>query len=346
MCIRDRSTGKPPGNGMDPNEAIQNFCAITGMDDVGVAMGMLETANWNLEVAINTFLVANEGGMQQPAAGGHSGASHGSGDGRFNSEQLDENVWKVVEDDQPYGQYPFIYVILGADKCIMVDTGSGTGNLCEFVSSTINTAGLPYYVVNTHVHFDHVGGNHDFEAGGNCTALAMSGAHQVFSKNVEINSLCMAHGCSVKAYTVTRWLEEGDFVYLDDTNPSMEHALCVLNTPGHTPDSIALHYPHRNRLFAGDTLYPFTAMHLDCIGSNVDDYQTTLTKLQEFTADKEGIRLCAGHVEANIQPSAIQQVQGLVAEVLAGVNQPVRVDDGYGEYTDGMYSIMMKIPGN
>eukprot|EP00656_Telonema_subtile_P044132 TRINITY_DN5042_c0_g1_i3.p1 TRINITY_DN5042_c0_g1~~TRINITY_DN5042_c0_g1_i3.p1 ORF type:complete len:229 (-),score=61.98 TRINITY_DN5042_c0_g1_i3:175-861(-) len=222
--------------------------------------------------------------------------------------------------------------------------GCGTGNLCQFVSETINTAALQYYVINTHVHFDHVGGNSDFEASGKCAAVSMGGQSQVFSNNVEINSLCMAHGTTVKPFTVTRWLEHDDYVYLDDENQSPEHALCVLSTPGHTPDSITLHYPYRNRLFVGDTLYPFTAMHLDCIGSNVEAYQDTLGKLQEFTADKPGIRMSAGHVESNMDSAALVQVQALVGNVQAGMAQPSRVDDGYGEYTDGMYSIMMKIP--
>ena len=52
----------------DPNEAIQNFCAFTGsvfyrprtcliccatgVDDVGIAMSMLESNNWNLGTAV------------------------------------------------------------------------------------------------------------------------------------------------------------------------------------------------------------------------------------------------------------------------------------------------------
>ena len=133
---------------------------------------------------------------------------------------------------------------VGPDRQV---AGCGTGNLATFVSESINTAGLPYHVLNTHVHFDHVGGNNDFEASGNCKAVEMGGAMQAFSNNVEINSCCMAHGTTVKPYTITRWLKKGDMVYLDDANQAAEHALCVLLTPGHTPDSIALHYPHRNR---------------------------------------------------------------------------------------------------
>ena len=43
---------------------------------------------------------------------------------KYSHEQIGERVWCVVEDD-PYGQYPFLYVLLGDDKCIVIDTGTG-----------------------------------------------------------------------------------------------------------------------------------------------------------------------------------------------------------------------------
>lgn len=55
-------------------------------------------------------------------------------------------------------------------------------------------------------------------------------------------------------FTVTRWLNEGDLIYLNDSQPSKEWALEVLFTPGHTPDSIALFAPFNQRLFVGDTI--------------------------------------------------------------------------------------------
>jgi hypothetical protein len=42
----------------------------------------------------------------------------------FTHEQISERTFKVVEND-PFGQYPFMYVIIGADKCILIDTGCG-----------------------------------------------------------------------------------------------------------------------------------------------------------------------------------------------------------------------------
>ena len=69
---------------------------------------------------MNTFLLASTG--DAPVAGSQHGGMTASS-GRFNSEQIEDNVWKIVEDDRPYGQYPFAYIIIGVDKFVVVDTG-------------------------------------------------------------------------------------------------------------------------------------------------------------------------------------------------------------------------------
>jgi len=205
-------------------------------------------------------------------------------------EEISPNTFLVVENDR-FGQYPFLYVILGVDKCILIDTGCGTADYRDFVSSTINKKNLPYLVINTHVHFDHVGGNHRFcgahKAG--CVDLCMGCRDKTFSQNYEVNSLAMAHGgAQVKNYAVSRWLQEGDLIYLDDKNPTKQNSLEVVFIPGHTPDSIALYAHWEKRLFIGDHLYPFTVVHLDCIGSNVRDYLSSTQKLIRFVADQKG----------------------------------------------------------
>ena len=71
----------------------------------------------------------------------------------FHLDRLSARVWKIVEADR-FGQYPFVYVVMGADKCAVIDTGCGGGDLRAFIDAHVNTARLPYLVINTHVHFD------------------------------------------------------------------------------------------------------------------------------------------------------------------------------------------------
>lgn len=42
----------------------------------------------------------------------------------FTSEQIGPKTWKIVEAD-PYGQFPFVYVRMGVDKCVVIGRWKG-----------------------------------------------------------------------------------------------------------------------------------------------------------------------------------------------------------------------------
>ncbi|GAB5372052.1 hypothetical protein AAMO2058_001632600 [Amorphochlora amoebiformis] len=205
---------------------------------------------------------------------------------RYHDEQVSRYTYKIVEND-PYGQYPFLYAIMGVDKCVVIDTGTGIGDFVGYLDKNINTKGLPYLVINTHAHFDHVGGNSRFKSTKGFLGVHMGGANTKFSENLDINSLCLAHNCTVKHFKVDKWLKEGDKIYLDDSDRKTINSLEIIDAPGHTPDSIAIYSHVEKILFIGDNIYPFTVIHLDCLGSNVSDYIRTLKKLQVFISKVE-----------------------------------------------------------
>ena len=68
---------------------------------------------------------ARDSGVGNPSSAA-AAASADDGGAIFNAERLSPAVWKIVEADR-YGQFPFIYVIMGVDKCIVFDTGCDTG---------------------------------------------------------------------------------------------------------------------------------------------------------------------------------------------------------------------------
>eukprot|EP01122_Echinamoeba_exundans_P002922 TRINITY_DN1292_c0_g2_i10.p1 TRINITY_DN1292_c0_g2~~TRINITY_DN1292_c0_g2_i10.p1 ORF type:complete len:410 (-),score=46.41 TRINITY_DN1292_c0_g2_i10:1595-2740(-) len=195
-------------------------------------------------------------------------------------------VFKLVENDR-FGQFPFVYAIEGWDKFVIIDSGTGQHNLRAAVAQ-LNLRNLPYLIILTHCHFDHIGGVSQFVNEPDCLDVCISSANKTFTNGFELNSLAMAHpGARVSGFRVTRWLEDGEKILLDDADPeNPEKQITVIWTPGHTPDSAAFWFPPEKRLFIGDTLYPFTAVHLDCIGSNVNDYVLTLQKLRRFVQAK------------------------------------------------------------
>mgnify|MGYP002797342694 CR=1 FL=1 len=65
-----------------------------------------------------------------------------------------EDVWAIDE----FGA-DIIYLVKGEKSAAVIDTGSGFGNLKKVIETLTD---LPYVVLNTHGHLDHVGGNHEF----------------------------------------------------------------------------------------------------------------------------------------------------------------------------------------
>ncbi len=55
----------------------------------------------------------------------------------------------------------WMFLIIGPQKAMLIDTGFGIGNLKGLVDEI--TAGLPLIVANTHCHFDHAYGNCQFD---------------------------------------------------------------------------------------------------------------------------------------------------------------------------------------
>lgn len=52
------------------------------------------------------------------------------------------------------------HLIVGDHRAILLDSGMGIGNIRNVVESLTK---LPVTVVNSHAHWDHVGGNHRFD---------------------------------------------------------------------------------------------------------------------------------------------------------------------------------------
>ena len=56
---------------------------------------------------------------------------------------------------------PWIYLLVGPEKAMLIDTGFGVGDLKGLVRELIGD--MPLMVVNTHAHFDHAYGNCQFD---------------------------------------------------------------------------------------------------------------------------------------------------------------------------------------
>lgn len=92
----------------------------------------------------------------------------------FRAVRLNLTTFKVVEDDE-FGERPFIYVKVYPKVIVIIDTGCdaprkknvGISSLPDFLESVpvIDNGGspinpgarLPYFVLLSHCHYDHIG---------------------------------------------------------------------------------------------------------------------------------------------------------------------------------------------
>ncbi len=72
-----------------------------------------------------------------------------------------DNVYALLTDTLDGMGAPWMFLIIGPEKALLIDTSFGLGNLKGLVNEL--TGGMPVVVVNTHTGVDHSYGNYQFD---------------------------------------------------------------------------------------------------------------------------------------------------------------------------------------
>jgi glyoxylase-like metal-dependent hydrolase (beta-lactamase superfamily II) len=161
----------------------------------------------------------------------------------------------------------------GSDyKYILVDTGTGQSD--AFLFSQIREIGIEPedidLIVNTHCHFDHVGGNDFFPNAKIAIHKKDAVALRDPDSELTVSSL---FGSIVRKHDVDIELEEGDKI------ADFE----VINTPGHTKGGISLY--DGEILISGDTIFSNGGVGRMDIGGDPNDMKESLMRLKELDVE-------------------------------------------------------------
>ena len=162
----------------------------------------------------------------------------------FKVREVGDATWAI--DDQGSD---LIYLVAGQERCLLIDTGWGVGDLPALVASL---SSLPLTVVNTHGHPDHISGN-------------------MIMKQATGASILIHENHSGRANPDQK-LSDGDVIKIGN------YKLVVLHTPGHTKSGISI--LGDGVVFTGDTLFAGSVGRTDFPGGSFEELINSIkTKL-------------------------------------------------------------------
>ncbi|MFQ5892091.1 MAG: MBL fold metallo-hydrolase [Candidatus Methanofastidiosia archaeon] len=262
----------------------------------------------------------------------------------FEVYKLPNYVYAIYE--PRHFQEVISFLIIGPDRSVLLDTGLGIGDVkrvvCQLTSNEV-------IVINSHIHFDHVGGNHEFSSvyvyDDEMAVERLKRGYSRKELEIHISERMIYMGYpkdfNPESYVIypskPKLLHHGDVVNLG--NRELE----VIHTPGHSKESIMLLDRKNRSLFTGDTFYPgplYSHFEGDFYGdSNFKTYMKTIDNLLVLIQNLD--YLYCSHNEPIASPSILKDV-ALAFKAIDNKSIDYLDDEGLRKYDFNGFSIITK----
>jgi glyoxylase-like metal-dependent hydrolase (beta-lactamase superfamily II) len=175
---------------------------------------------------------------------------------------------------------PFLYLVFGRDRVLLLDTGAGHVDVAARVDSLIGDwlrrnqrSSISLVVAHSHAHGDHVAGDSQFVHRPNTVLVGRDTA-------------------AVRAFFgIRRWPSDSGSIDLGG------RVLDILPIPGHQPASIAVYDRRTGILLTGDTFYPGRLYVRDTAA-----FANSIDRLTNFVARHPVTHMLGAHVENTRTP--------------------------------------------
>jgi glyoxylase-like metal-dependent hydrolase (beta-lactamase superfamily II) len=175
---------------------------------------------------------------------------------------------------------PFLYLLFGRDKALLLDTGAGRIDVAATVDTLVRgwlarngRTSLDLIVAHSHAHGDHVAGDSQFVGRPHTTLVGRDTA-------------------SVRAFFgIRRWPNDSGMADLGG------RVLDVLAIPGHQAASIAVYDRRTGTLLTGDTFYPGRLYVRDTTA-----FAESIDRLTAFVRTHRVTHMLGAHIENSRTP--------------------------------------------
>lgn len=237
----------------------------------------------------------------------------------FKVYEVGDGVYAIAE---PFNYQEVIsYLIIGSERNILFDTGMGMDRISDVVKE-LST--LPVIVINSHSHYDHIGGNNEFE-----TVYAIDTAytaqfssigwsHDQVKQEVTSQAFCSKRlpaldtaSYEVKPYKdkIKKSIKDGDTIDLGG------RIIEILQVPGHTPDCVALLDRSSGYLWTGDMYYEAT-IWLFFDGTDLNAYEKSINRFASLAPSLK--KVFPAHNKPTAIPSHLIDLQMAFDSIQSG----------------------------
>jgi len=219
-----------------------------------------------------------------------------------------------------------VFIVTGEKVCI-IDTGARgcQKGILDKLSELEKTPAEIEWVINTHEHPDHIGGNSFFEKhAGPWFACHEEAVRWIENPDIQYRERPIHGFYSLvkESARITRTLTDGDELDLGDGI-----TLKVIYTPGHSSGSISLFFPVEGVLITGDAIPPVGGLPI------YDDAEETRESLQKL-AELSGVKtLYCAHSNRPFTGGEVEEV------IAAGIDYLDFVESTLAE-------VMEELPSN
>lgn len=197
-------------------------------------------------------------------------------------QRLDGDSFVIRQSVKTNFEAPFLYLLFGRDKALLIDTGAEGGQIRPVVDRLIvewlaahGRSAIPLVVAHSHSHGDHIAGDAAFRARPDTIVVGL--------KPADVADF----------FGVATW---PDGIARFDLGG---RTLSIIPTPGHQAAAIMVYDPRLKILLSGDTLYPG---RLYVPVNFLPDYRASVDRLAAFAAKHPICAILGAHIEMTRAP--------------------------------------------
>jgi hydroxyacylglutathione hydrolase len=200
----------------------------------------------------------------------------------FQAQAIDKDTYAIRQSLHATFEAPFVYLIFGREKALLIDTGDRGAALRPEVDRLVGAwlsanrrQTIPLVVMHSHAHGDHVGGDAGF-AGRPDTVVVGHAAADV-----------------ARFFGIGTWPTQTAAFDLGG------RIVDIVPTPGHHPSHAMVFDRGTAILFSGDAVYP-GKLYFQC--GMAGEYLASINRLADFAATRNVRWLLGAHIEMRAAP--------------------------------------------